>query len=145
VSVNLPTQTGHKAEDVEFKTPTNPFKEMKSPNTDRAWISDLTGNTISYLSDCKNPADPSIEQIQNDTLSVLNDLEILFTQKKTFNSREAVETMAQGFIDGVAVKMKLLTFKKNSCSYSLVYGGVKEKFEPEIKHFNLFVSGFKAP
>jgi hypothetical protein len=145
VSVNLPKQTGHKAEQVDLHVPAKPFSEMNSQNADRAWISDKTGNTISYLSDCDNPSDPTLQQLESETLGVLNEMKVLFTQNINFNSREAIDTLAEGLVDGVAVRMKLITFKKNNCSYSLVYGGLKEKFDAEIKYFNDFIKGFKAP
>ncbi len=145
VSVNLPKQTGHKAEKVSYREPASPFSEIKSENADQAWISEKKGNTISYLSDCNNPVDPPLTQIESETLAVLNDLKILNTERINFNSRQALQTLAQGEIDGVVVRMKLVTFKKNNCSYSLVYGGLKKNFDSELPHFDSFLKGFKAP
>lgn len=145
VSVNLPTASGQKASDVVLAIPPKPFAEIKSKNADRAWLSEKFGNTISYISDCNNPVDPPVQQIESETLAVLNDLKIHSSKVVSYNLREASDTLAQGEVDGVKVKMRLVTFKKNNCSYSLVYGGVVEKFDEEVKFFESFLKNFKAP
>jgi hypothetical protein len=145
VSVNLPKSSGVKAEKVAYRAPASPFSEINSENADQAWISEKKGNTISYLSDCNNPVDPPLAQIEAETLAVLSDLKILNTERINFNSREALQTLAQGQVDGVVVRMKLVTFKKNSCSYTLVYGGLKRNFDSEMGHFDNFIKGFRAP
>ncbi len=145
VSVNLPSSSGTKASAVEIQAPVKPFIPMDNKSADKAWISQKTGNTISYLSDCGSPLDPPLQQIESDTLSFLENLKILSSQTKSFSGRESLETTAQGNVDGVAVKMRVLTFKKNNCSYSLVYGGVKDKFSTEITDFDRFLQGFKVP
>ncbi len=145
VSVNLPSSSGWKAPTVEFKAPPKPFVPMENKNADKAWISEKNGNTISYLSECGSPVDPPLQQIEADTLNFLENLKIISSDSKTFNGRESLETLAQGNVDGVPVKMRVLTFKKNNCSYSLVYGGVKDKFNSEVSYFEQFLKGFKAP
>ncbi len=145
VSVNLPSSSGTKSAAVDFKPPAKPFISTDTKSADKAWISQKNGNTISYLSDCGSPIDPPLQQIESDTLNFLENLKILSSETKTFNGRESLETIAQGNVDGVAVKMRVLTFKKNNCSYSLVYGGVKDKFNSELGEFDHFLQGFKVP
>ena len=145
VSVSLPNSSGWKSTAVELQAPSKPFELMDNKNADKAWISQKNGNTISYLSDCGSPLDPPLQQIESDTLNFLENLKIISSESRVFNGRESLETWAQGNIDGVAVKMRVLTFKKNNCSYSLVYGGVKDKFNSELGAFDQFLKGFKAP
>ncbi len=145
VSVNLPSSNGTKSSNVDFQPPAKPFVSMDNKSADKAWISQKNGNTISYLSDCGSPTDPALQQIESDTLNFLENLKILSSETKTFSGRESLETVAQGSVDGVAVKMRVLTFKKNNCSYSLVYGGVKDKFSIDLIYFDRFLQGFKVP
>ncbi len=145
VSVNLPSTSGHKAEKVSYLEPSDPFSEITAKDSDQAWISAENGNTISYISDCNNPVDPPLSQLENEILGVLNNQKTISSNQINFNSREALQTVAQGIVDGVLVKMKLVTFKKNNCSYSLVYGGVESKFDLEVQHFEKFLKEFKAP
>lgn len=145
VSVNIPTSSGVKAANINFKVPEKPFVPMDSKSADKAWINEKTGNTISYQSECGAPVDPPLQQIETDTLNFLENLKINSSSSKTFNGRESLETLAQGHVDGILVKLRVITFKKNNCSYSLVYGGVSEKFNSDLNSFDQFLKGFKAP
>lgn len=145
VSVNLPTSRGQKASQVIYRKPNAPFSDIRSNNADQAWLSSVTGNTISFISECNNPADPPLHQIESETLSVMTDLKVLSSQNINFNSREGLHTVAEGQVDGIPVKMKLLSFKKNSCNYSLIFGGLREKLDAEDSYFNDFLQEFKAP
>jgi hypothetical protein len=144
VSVNLPNGKTKRAEDVIFDPPKEPFKEISSTNADKTWISDKTGNTISYLSECGG-ADPTLPQMESDLLSAMNKLNIQQSEDTEFNSREARRTVATGEVDGVAVQLQIMVFKKNGCNYTLSYGGVHKKFGSEQKIFDAFLKSFKAP
>lgn len=80
-----------------------------------------------------------------DSLNAISDMEILTTEELMFNGRSARQSIAQGTLDGVPVKMSLLVFKKNNCNFTLSYGGVAKHFSNELKHFDDFKSQFRAP
>lgn len=145
VSVELPSTKSRKSTDMVFNTPAAPFEELKSESADKVWLSTKTGNTISFLSECENMADPSLKQLENDSLSALGNPQIESTSPMSYNGREAVQTTATGSVDGVAIKLKLLVFKKNNCSYTLSYAGVAKNFSSELKRFDDFVKDFKVP
>ena len=144
VSVKIPSGVGTPAKDVKYTAPAAPFKEIKVTSGDKAWLSGSTGNTISFLSDCNGSADPSLQQLEGESLVVLDKLKILQTQAFEFNGREAQRTQAQGEVDGVAVKTEIIVFKKNGCNFTLSYGGVAKSFESEKQHFEKFVESFRA-
>lgn len=145
VSVNLPNSAGSPAKNVEFSEPSAPFNEIKVKTTDKAWLSGKTGNTMSYYSDCNASTDPSLKQMETESINVLNKLDILNSKQYDFNGREALETIAQGEVDGVPVKTQLLVFKKNSCNYTITYGGLIQNFDLEVKFFQKFLESFRAP
>lgn len=145
VSVELPSGKTKPAKDVTFSEPSSPFSSIKSKSADHAWQSSKTGNTISFLSECGGTADPSLQSLETESLSALNKLEILKTETKTFNGREARQTISAGTIDGVPVALALVVFKKNGCNYTLSYGGVEKQFNSELSVFEKFKDGFKAP
>jgi hypothetical protein len=133
-----------KAEHVAFTAPKAPYQVISSANADVAWLSSKTGNTISFLSECESPADPSMKQIQNESLSVLNNLKVESDDEVPYNGRQALVSVATGHVDGVPIKMKLVIFKKNNCNYTLSYAGVEKNFSPELPEFNRFMQNFKA-
>lgn len=145
VSVKLPSATGTPAKNVEFHTPEKPYQEIKVLTGDKAWLSSKTGNTISFLSDCNGTIDPTLQQLERESLAVFDKLMILQTKTIDFNGREALITQAQGEVDGVPVKTELIVFKKNNCNYTLSYGGVLKNFDTEKKYFDSFSESFKAP
>jgi hypothetical protein len=145
VSVQLSGSKGTPAKNVQFEAPGDPFKSIKAPNSDKTWLSEKTGNTISFLSECGNTSDPGLGQIESESLGVLNNLNIEKAEVTQFNGREARQTVATGEIDGVAVRLALLIFKKNNCNYTISYGGVAKEFTKEERYFNNFTKMFKAP
>ncbi|WII72403.1 hypothetical protein QJS83_00795 [Bdellovibrio sp. 22V] len=145
VSVKLPGGKVTSAKDVTFTAPPSPFQEIKADSSDKAWLSGKTGNTISFLSECGGGADPSLEQLEVDSLGAINKVKVLQSDETMFNGRAARQSTAQGQIDGVSVQMALLVFKKNGCNYTLSYGGVAKQFSVEEDVFEKFKQSFKAP
>lgn len=144
VSVNLPGRKSVPAKGVEFSAPGAPYRAIKSVNSDKAWLSERTGNTISFASDCGG-ADPSLQQMETESLLALSNLEITSSETLMFNGREARKSVSAGTVDGVPVKLSLLVFKKNNCNYVLSYGGVAAQFDAETSYFENFIARFKAP
>lgn len=144
VSVKIPTGSGSRATEVKFAEPEKPFQEISNAAADRAWLSKVTGNTISYVSDCNGSSDPSLQQLENESLGVLNKLNVIETKTLDFNGRDARSTVAEGEVDGVSVKTALVIFKKNGCNYTLTYGGVRKSFETEKRYFDRFTQNFHA-
>ena len=145
VTVDVAPKKAESAQNVMYADPAPPFKSSANKSTDRLWISAKSGNTISYLSECGGSQEPTLEQLENEALGSLIDMKILSSEKIDYNNREALKTLAEGKVDGVKVKMNLLTLKKNNCNYTLVYGGVAKKFDAEQSYFQTFLESFKAP
>lgn len=145
--VSLPFEKPNikKSENIIFQKPQEPFVEIKSKNFDNAWLSKSSGNTISFLSECNNPIDPTIDQIEQDSISGINQIEIIQSDTLTFNQRETKNTTIRGKIDGISIKMQLIVFKKNNCSYTILYGGIETVFDSEYSIFKHFLDTFKVP
>jgi hypothetical protein len=145
VSVELPNSKTTSAKDVQWKAPGSPFKEIKATNADKTWLSSRTGNTISFLSECGNAADPSLQSLESESLSALGKFTPISSRIYDFNGRAARNSVSSGEVDGVPVQLELLVFKKNGCNYTLSYGGVMKQYEAEHKIFEDFKQNFKAP
>ncbi|MBX3039490.1 MAG: hypothetical protein KF789_02130 [Bdellovibrionaceae bacterium] len=145
VSVSLPSAKSSKAKGVKWNAPASPFENLNDTAIDQAWMSKKTGNTISYLSECSSTADRSLESLQSEALNVLTKLQVQEEKNLDFNGRRALLVTARGEVDGVAVKMSLLTLKKNDCNYSLTYSGLEKTFDAETSFFQKFLDSFEAP
>jgi hypothetical protein len=133
------------AKNLAYQAPSSPFADLKSKTGDKAWISNKTNNVISYISDCSPNQDPTLDQLEQDALSGVEKTEIKSREEIPYNQRTARTTIAEGLVDGVKVKLNVVSFKKNSCSYTLIYGGVADRFDSENQQFKLFIENFKAP
>ena len=145
VSVNVGGKKAKKASLIQLEKPSPHFTEIKKEHADRYWRSDLTGNSISFLSECDTPGDPSLNQVLDGLKQGLIDSELVKREELTYNQRAAVKAEIKGFVDGVESIVETLIFKKNNCLYLITYISVPETFETERAIFNQFLQGFRAP
>ncbi|MCM2280748.1 MAG: DUF3103 domain-containing protein, partial [Bdellovibrionaceae bacterium] len=115
VSVNLGQAKTEKSESVRFQVPPAPFSRFEPAGADQAWKNPNNGNLISYLSVCNDPADPGLEAMQAEMLAAFEDAQVVRSAERSFNGRRALNTEAEGLVDGVKTRLELLVFKKNNC------------------------------
>ena len=146
VSVNLGGgSAGKRADGVHVVDPKAPFSKETRADLDGAWINGKNGNTISYLTDCQDNSDPSLDTIVQGAMMGLSDLKIDSSLSPMFQEREARRVVAVGKVDGVPSKIDLMAFKRNHCIYILSYVGVQKAFEQDHPQFDQFIHGFRAP
>lgn len=145
VSVNLPGSTTKPASGVKYEEPASPFEKDSRKDVDMAWRNPKNGNVISYLSDCQDSTDPSLDSIVQGVLSGLSDLNTESTENTTMQGREARRVLAAGKVDGVSTRIDLAVFKRNHCIYILTYVGVEKSFAHNRDAFIGFLKGFHAP
>lgn len=146
VSVNIgPSGTTKRASGVEFNEPAKPFSKKSVEDVDAAWKNESNGNSISYVSDCKDATDPSLDQITGGLLGGLSGVKRESDETVTVQGREGKRVLATGKVDGVPTHIDLLVFKRNQCIYILSYVGVSKAFAVDRGAFNKFVEGFRAP
>jgi hypothetical protein len=146
VSVNLKPKAALHSTEYKFQAPaSSSFRKIDSEQTDIAWQNEKSGNTIAVLSECSETRDPSLSDLEAEVSQVLSDSKVIRSQPTTFEEREALRTLIEGKIDGVSASVDVLTFKKNSCSYTLTYMGRSQGFEKDHAVFENFLKGFKVP
>ncbi|MGE0526385.1 MAG: hypothetical protein AB7G93_20510 [Bdellovibrionales bacterium] len=145
VTVNLGSKESKRASGVEVRVPALPFEKEARDDVDAAWKNPRTGNVISYLSDCKDPSDPPLDQIVHGVLAGLSDLKYESSKTESILGREGRRVHALGKVDGVPTGVDLLVFKRNNCIYVLSYVGVQSAFAKDQEEFNRFIEGFQAP
>lgn len=145
VSVSLGQRQVKRAAGVSFSEPTKPFARDSRSDVDGAWKNPKNGNLISFLTDCQDESDPSLDSIVQGTLTGVSALKFEKTDSPTVQGREGRRTLASGKVDGVPTQVDLLVFKRDSCIYILSYVGVQSSFAENHAQFDRFISGFKAP
>ena len=144
VSVNVPFGPVPKAEKASATKPAAPFSSFVTNTADEAWISEKTGNTISYLSECKETAE-RIEDVALDAAKVIEKSKVIKASKGLIDSRDSYDLIVTGKVDTHKVRMAISVFRSKDCTFSLTYGGLEEHFDSELKEFELFKLGFRAP
>lgn len=134
-----------KSQGVVYTAPSAPFRELGESKADKTWTHTSNGNSISFLSGCDDPADPSNERLQKEILTGIQDVKVEESNTISFNNREALQTKLFGKVDGVQIFIHILTFKKNNCNYTLSYTGRDKTYAQNQKDFVAFMGSFKAP
>lgn len=146
VSVSLGPKKAESAKDVKMMPPPGVhFSEFVSPDADHAWKDSAHGTSISYKSTCNDSSDSSLEGMQQSTIYGLENIKILKSSRIPYNGREALNSVIEGKLDGVATKIELLILKKNSCNYILSYVALDKSFDVDNKYFKTFIESFEAP
>lgn len=145
ISVQLPKEKIAKNSEVLAAAPAAPFNEIKADMADKIWISSVTGNSISYLSECSNQEEKSIEQFQRDVLSALQSPKTESSEKVKFQGREALKSLTHGTVDGYPVSVWTMIFSKGNCSYSFSYVGLSAKLAQELSIFETFLQSVRVP
>lgn len=145
VSVNLGSRQAKRASGVNYSEPNKPFTKESRSDVDGAWKNSKNGNLISFLTDCQDESDPSLDSIVQGTLTGVSALNIEKKDSPTVQGREGRRILASGKVDGVPTQIDLLVFKRDSCIYILSYVGVQSAFAADHSQFDRFVNGFRAP
>jgi len=145
VSVKLSNVEAQKSRDAKYTAPNRLFHEVPTPHLDKKWANTSNGNIISFLSDCNNPTDPSLENIFKGLTSEVDNVQIIEAVSTQFNSRAALHSTVQGVVDGVGTRFELMIFKKNDCTYILTYAAAEKSYADNREDFNKFIKGFIVP
>jgi hypothetical protein len=145
VSVSLATKAEKRATGVKYDSPASPFQSESRHDVDGAWKNPKTGNLISYLTDCQDENDPSLDSVLQTALGGLTDMKTEKKESPTIEGREGRRTVVSGKVDGIASKIDMLAFKRDECIFILSYVGVEKPFEKDHAAFDKFIEGFHAP
>lgn len=144
VSIKLPFESSSKAEKTAFNPPTAPFVSFVSDTADRAWISQNTGNTLSFLSECKSNLEEP-RAIALDSVKAIENPQIQKQGPTEVRGRKSYEVVATGKVSETPVKLIITVINEGSCNYTLSYGGVEREFATELSIFENFKQGFFKP
>ena len=144
VSVNIGQSQTERSQKVRAEAPASPFKKQDSSNADQSWQSEKTGNTISYFSECAESS-ASLEFLATEFGSILQNAKVINSSTRFYNGREAFESVTEGRLDGIPMKISSLVFKKNGCSYLISYVARTDRFNTDEASFKTFIEKFQAP
>ena len=145
VSVNLGGSKIERSKIATFAEPTTEFKRFDAPIVDYAWRHPKDGNSISVISQCEEGSGFSLEDIKTATIAEVENAKIIEEKDLELNQRAAKSLTLSGSMDGVASQIKVVTFRKHDCIYSLTYVAKPNLFKKHLASFDNFVNGYKVP
>jgi hypothetical protein len=107
-----------------------------------AWFNEALSASLMVNSHCEGVKDAPLAGLTEDLLMGLSDREVVSQTLKPWASREALETIATGKLDGVERKLALFVLKRDGCVYDIVLSAGPEKFEGALAAFARVRDGF---
>jgi hypothetical protein len=134
-----------KSKDFKFSSPASPYKKVSISSADYVYQSEKTGSTIAINSLCQKYSDVKLDNLKSNILVGVDNLKVDQERTVTFNDREGKRTIAYGSTDGVRIRVDILIFKKNNCTFDLAFISRPDLYMTEAKIFEDFLVGFKVP
>jgi hypothetical protein len=144
VSLKFGPGPASKGDNYNMTAPSKPFRPIDHAGFDQAWKSDVTGNSIAIASECGATDDATLMFMSNESLGAVQDAKNIQYKTLSMEAREALQTDADGQVDGVPVKVQFLHLKKNGCNYTFVFTGRGSRFLEELNHFENFKNSFRV-
>ena len=145
VSVNLGRSEITRSKVATFAQPNPEFKKFDAPVVDHAWRHPKDGNSISVISQCEEGSGFSLEEIKAATIAEVESAKVIEEKDFELNERAAKSLTLSGAMDGVASQLKVVSFRKHDCIYSLTYVAKPATFKKHLASFDEFVKGYKVP
>jgi len=145
-SLLIPSVSEHSRKSTWYKIDfSDPDWEKISPDkSDMAFLNKETGSILILNSLCKKYEQTSLGQLSSKILSGLSNLEIEESREFIFSGREAISVNASGTLDGVKVKLKIMTFKKDRCTYDIAIINSKGRIPSgDEEDFNRFINSMR--
>lgn len=145
VSVNLQKPIVlEKSKFYSLAVPSSPFVKMDQSGMDQYWRNPKNGNAISLQTACSQNYDPSLQDLSFQTIQGIEDAKKISENKFQYNDRLGIKSEYQGTVDGIAVEIQSVVFKKNSCSYIISFFGKSPSINNDQVQFENFIRNFKV-
>ncbi len=149
VSIDISKTNQVRDSNIKFHAPDKPYQVAPLSSVDGAWRNTETGDSISYISECDSSTDPSLDSIHKGILQGIENLKIVSSEYKKYNSRQALFTTVNGELDGIGTQMQFVIFKKNQCIYVLTnisyMKGANTNGATSSQDFQIFLEKFEVP
>ncbi len=149
----FPDRTAPKSASYTVKHPSDPWKKLsvgENPSSVDAMKADLafenteTGAVISLNSICRKYNDGTLETL---TLNLVRGIEQRVTiqqNKIKLKDSDALDSLFEGIVDGVKVRINTIVTIKNQCTFDFIYVEVPKDGKINTKDFQSFVTSFQV-
>jgi hypothetical protein len=129
------------SKDIQYKDPQNGFTKVNL-SVYPAWKNSKTGNVISVVSDCSEENSISLTGLHQLITGSLEDAKTVKQENITFKDRPALVFVTEGSLDGQAITVRSMSFKRKNCGYVSSLSGKPASIEADLNSFNAFNESF---
>lgn len=108
-----------------------------------SWKSSKSGNVISIISDCDPNSSATLNSLHYMVEDALSNVKTVKEENTNFQGKPAVSKKVIADLDGHAIELQSLSFKRKSCGYVSTLSGKADTLEQDLQAFIQFNSGLK--
>lgn len=149
----FPDRTAPKSMNYHVTPPLAPWHKLlvgDDPNSIDALKADLayenpeTGAIISINSLCRKYSEHNLESLTNNLVRGIENRKILDRKIYKVAEADAMDTIFDGEVDSVAIRIRTVVLIKNSCSYDFIYVSLPKKDADSKGAFETFLASFRV-
>lgn len=129
------------SKDIQFKDPQSGFSKVNL-SVYPAWKNAKTGNVISLVSDCNENDPSSLAALHQLITASIENAKVTKQETLTFKEKPALLYMTEGQLDGQAIWVRSISFKRKDCGYVSSLSGKPSSLESDLSTFNSFNESF---
>ncbi|MCC2679257.1 MAG: hypothetical protein K0R29_1833 [Pseudobdellovibrio sp.] len=130
------------SKDVRLINPASPFVATKN-SVFPSWKSSRTGNVITIISECDPNSSASLSVLHRMVEEPLSGIQILKEENVTFQNKPAVFKAVKAELDGQAIELQSLSFRRKSCGYVSTLSGKPGNLQQDENEFSRFNAGLQ--
>lgn len=116
----------------------------ESGEHDLAWTHRESAAVIHVAGSCDPRLDLPLPALTNHLLIGFTEREVLAEERRTFQSREALDSHVVAKLDGVVRELRLVVLKKNDCVYDFALVSSRGAFAEANETFNAVLDSFEV-
>lgn len=125
------------SKDIRFTDPQAGFTKTNL-SVYPAWKNAKTGNVISIISDCNENDGASLSSLHYLITSSLEQGKAVKQEQLTFKNKPALLYITEGQLDGQAIAIRSISFKRKNCGYVSSLSGKPTTLDADLNTFNSF-------
>lgn len=129
------------SKDIQFKDPQAGFSKVNL-SVYPAWKNAKTGNVISVISDCNENDVSSLSSLHQLITASIEEAKTVKQESITFKERPALSYLTEGQLDGQAIAVRSMSFKRKKCGYVSSLSGKPSSLDSDLQTFNAFNESF---
>lgn len=130
------------SKEIRVVDPNTPFVLNKG-TVFPSWKSARTGNVITIISDCDPNSSASLTVLHRMVEEPLSNLEVVKEENITYQNKPAVFKVVKGELDGHAIELQSISFRRKSCGYVSTLSGKSGSLQQDEGEFGRFNSGLR--